>query len=99
MRLARLFVLMLAILAVPIAARAQQGGKLPTIGLLLPGTSTSHGPWFAAMVERLRELGWIEGRTVALEYRYGEGRNERYAEIAAEFVRLNVAVIVTSGPA
>ncbi len=89
----------LSLLAAPGAAEAQQAAKLPIIGLLVPGTPTSHGPWFAALVERLRELGWIEGRTVALEYRYGEGRNERYAEIAAEFVRLNVAVIVTSGPA
>jgi putative tryptophan/tyrosine transport system substrate-binding protein len=56
-----------------LAAHAQPAGKLPVIGLLLPGTATSHGPWFAAMVQRLRELGWIEGRTVALEYRYGEG--------------------------
>jgi putative ABC transport system substrate-binding protein len=92
-------VLALSLIAAPRAAEAQQAGKLPIIGLLVPGTPTSHGPWFAALVQRLRELGWIEGRTVALEYRYGEGRNERYAEIAAEFVRLNVGVIVTSGPA
>jgi putative ABC transport system substrate-binding protein len=82
-----------------LAANAQPAGKLPIIGLLVPGTPTSHGPWFAALVQRLRELGWIEGHTVALEYRYAEGFNERYAEIAAEFVRLNVDVIVTSGPA
>jgi putative ABC transport system substrate-binding protein len=53
----------------------------------------------AALVQRLRELGWIEGRTVAIEYRWAEGRSERYAEIAAEFVRLKVDVIVTSGVA
>jgi putative ABC transport system substrate-binding protein len=53
--------------------------------------------WTAAFVQRLRELGWIEGRTVAIEYRWGEGRNERYAEIAEEFVRLKVDVIVTYG--
>src|SRR5262249_12434601 len=74
-------------------------GKLPTIGLLVPGTPSSHGQWFAALVQRLRELGWIEARTVAIEYRWGEGRGERYAEIAAEFVRLNVDVIGTTGPA
>ena len=51
----------------------------------------------AAFVQRLRELGWIESRTVAIEYRWAEGRNERYAEIAAEFTRLKVDVIVTSG--
>ena len=50
-------------------------------------------------MQRLRELGWIEGRTVAIEYRWAEGRTERYAEIAAEFVRLKVDVIVTAGPA
>jgi putative tryptophan/tyrosine transport system substrate-binding protein len=52
-----------------------------------------------AFVQRLRELGWSNGRTVAIEYRWAEGRNERYAEIAAEFARLTVAVIVTSGSA
>jgi putative ABC transport system substrate-binding protein len=80
----------------PLAARAQQPGKLPTIGFL--GTSASAwGPWTAAFVQRLRELGWIEGRTVAIEYRWGEGRAERYAEIAVEFVRLKVDVIVAGG--
>jgi putative ABC transport system substrate-binding protein len=83
----------------PLAARAQQAGKLPTIGLLVPGTPSSHGPWFASLVQRLHELGWIQCRTVAIEYRWAEGRGERYAEIAAEFVRLKVDVIVTTGPA
>jgi len=83
----------------PLAARAQQAGKLPTIGLLVPGTPSSHGQWFASLVQRLHELGWIEDRTVAIEYRWAEGRGERYAEIAAEFVRLKVDVIVTTGPA
>src|SRR6266699_3347893 len=81
----------------PLAARAQQAGKLPTIGFLVSGTPSSHGQWFAALVQRLRELGWIEGRTVAIEYRWAEGREERFAEIAAEFVRLKVDIIVTSG--
>ena len=81
----------------PIAARAQQPSKLPTIGLLVPGTPASHGQWFAVLVQRLREFGWIEGRTVALEVRWAEGRVKGLAEIAAEFVRLKVDVIVTSG--
>src|SRR5499433_501157 len=85
-------------LAWPLAARAQQAAK-PTIGFLVAGTPLSHGQWVAAFVRRLQELGWIEGRTVAIEYRWGEGRNERFAEIAAEFVRLKVDVIVTSGVA
>src|SRR2546429_9820661 len=83
----------------PLGARAQQTGKLATIGCLVPGTPSSHGQWFAVFVQRLRELGWIEGRTVAVEYRWAEGRSERFAEIAAEFVRLKVDVIVTSGVA
>jgi putative tryptophan/tyrosine transport system substrate-binding protein len=83
----------------PLAAHAQQAGKLPTIGFLVPGTPSSHGQWFAALVQRLRELGWIEGRTVAIEYRWAEGRTERFDEIAAEFVRRKVDVIVTSGTA
>ena len=83
----------------PIAARAQQPRKLPTIGFLVAGTPSTYGLWFAALVERLRELGWIEGRTVAIEYRWAEGRPERFAEIAAEFVQLKVDVIVTVGGA
>jgi len=81
----------------PLVARAQQTAKLPTIGLLVPGTPASHGLWFAILVQRLRELGWIEGRTVAIEVRWAEGRAKGLAEIAAEFVRLKVDVIVTSG--
>jgi putative ABC transport system substrate-binding protein len=59
----------------PIAARAQQTGKLPIIGFLVPGTPSSHGPWFAVLLKRLRELGWIEGRNLAIEYRWAEGHN------------------------
>jgi putative tryptophan/tyrosine transport system substrate-binding protein len=83
------------VIAWPLAARAQRAGKLPTIGFLVAGTPSTYSLWFAALVERLRELGWIEGRNVAIEYRWAEGRNERYAEIAAEFARLKVDVIVT----
>jgi putative tryptophan/tyrosine transport system substrate-binding protein len=83
----------------PLGARAQQAGRLPTIGCLVPGTPSSHGQWFAALVQRLRELGWIEGRTVAIEYRWAEGRTERFDEIAAEFVRRKVDVIVTAATA
>src|ERR1700687_3220646 len=83
----------------PLVVRAQQAGKLPSVGVLVAGTPASHGKWFAAFVERLRELGWIEGRTVAIEYRWAEGRSERYIEIAAEFVRVKVDVIVPPAPA
>src|SRR5215831_12878959 len=81
----------------PLAARAQQPGKLPTIGFMGQTTRSAAGEWTAAFVQRLRELGWIDGRNVAIEYRWGEGRSERFAEIAAEFVQLKVDVIVTSG--
>src|SRR5262245_18717136 len=81
----------------PLAARAQQAGKLPTIGFLGVSTAAATSRWLPAFVQRLRELGWIEGRTVAIDYRWAEGRSERYPEIAAEFVRLKVDVIVGSG--
>src|SRR6476620_899782 len=82
----------------PLAALAQQAGKLPTIGFL-GADASAFGPWTAAFVAHLRELGWIEGRNIAIEYRWSQGRNERYAEIAAEFVRLKVDIIVTVGSA
>jgi putative ABC transport system substrate-binding protein len=83
----------------PLAARAQQAGKQPTIGLLGAGTPSTWSPWLAAFAQRLHELGWSEGRTIAIKYRWAEGRPERFAEIAAEFVRLKVDVIVTGGAA
>jgi putative tryptophan/tyrosine transport system substrate-binding protein len=83
----------------PFTARGQQPGKLPTIGYLGSATPASQGQWVAAFVQRLRELGWIDGRTIAIEYRWAEGRTERAAEIAAEFVRRKVDVIVTSSTA
>jgi putative ABC transport system substrate-binding protein len=82
----------------PLAASAQQAGKLPTIGFL-GADASAFSPWTAAFVAHLRELGWIENRNIAIEYRWSEGRTERYAEIAAEFVRLKVDIIVTVGSA
>jgi putative ABC transport system substrate-binding protein len=81
----------------PLAARAQQPGKLPTVGYTGATTASAQREWTDAFVQRLRELGWIEGRTIAVEYRWAEGRTERAAEIAAEFVQRKVDVIVTSG--
>jgi len=81
----------------PLAARAQQPMKLPSIGFLGQSTRPAASEWVAAFVQRLHELGWFEGRTLAIEYRWAEGLDERYAELAAEFVRLKVDVIVTSG--
>src|SRR6476619_3832687 len=76
-----------------LAARAQQARKLPTIGFLGSSTPTAQSRWIAAFVQRLHELGWIEGRTIAIEYRYAEGSTERYTEIAAEFVRLKLDLL------
>jgi len=81
----------------PIAARAQQPSKLPTIGFLGESTASGQREWVAAFVQRLRELGWVEGRTVEIEYRWAEGRNERVAELLPELLRLKVNVIVTQG--
>jgi putative ABC transport system substrate-binding protein len=93
----RKFLATLGAAAWPLAARAQQAAKLPTIGYLGGGGSISQRAWVDALVQRLRELRWIEGRTLVIEYRWAEGRGERAAEIAAEFVRLKVDVIVTDG--
>jgi putative ABC transport system substrate-binding protein len=83
----------------PLSARAQQAGRLPTIGFLGAATASAWEPWTAAFVQRLRELGWTEGRNLAIEYRWAEGRSERFEEIAKEFVRLKVDVVVTGGNA
>ena len=83
----------------PLVARAQHAGKLPIIGFMGAGTASAMRQWTAAFVQRLRELGWVEDRTIAIHYRWAEGRTERLAEIAAEFVRLKVDVIVTNSAA
>ena len=83
----------------PLAARAQQLGRLPTIGFLGAADGPTWTVWTAAFAERLRQLGWVEGRTVAIEYRWAEGRPERVAEVAGEFVRQKVDIIVTFGGA
>ena len=83
-----------AVAALPRGARAQQQ-KSPTIGFLGSGTPTVQGQWVTAFVQRMRELGWIEGRNLTIEYRWAEGSSDRAAELAAEFVLLKVDVIVT----
>ena len=82
----------------PLAARAQQT-TMPVIGFLGASTPSNWAAWTTAFVQGLRALGWVEGRTVKIEYRWAEGQSQRYAEIAAEFVRLKVDVIVTVGSA
>jgi putative tryptophan/tyrosine transport system substrate-binding protein len=79
----------------PLAAQR----KLPTIGFLGSASPLTWKNYVAAFEQRLHELGWLEGKTVTLEYRWAEGRSERFAEISAEFVRLKVDVIVTGGSA
>jgi putative ABC transport system substrate-binding protein len=76
----------------PLAAQAQRVAKVPTVGLLVPGSQASYGKWVDALVRRLGELGWTEGSTVVIDRRWAEGRTERYAEIAAEFTAMNVDV-------
>jgi putative ABC transport system substrate-binding protein len=61
----------------PLAAHAQQPAKLPTIGFLGAGSPSYWSSYVSALVHRLRELGWTEGKTVAIEYRWAEGRSER----------------------
>ena len=81
----------------PLAARAQQPGKLPTIGYLGSGTSATQGQWVAALVRRLHELGWSEGRNLTIEYRWADGRTDHLPELAAELVARKVDAIVASG--
>jgi len=80
----------------PLAAGAQQTAKPPTIGLMVPSTPLIESQRVAAFLQRLRQLGWIENRNVAIEYRWAEGRSERFVEIATEFVQLKVDIIVAS---
>jgi putative ABC transport system substrate-binding protein len=84
-----------AAVAWPLTAHAQQPARVPTVGFLVAGTPSTHGQWLAAFVRRLGELGWVEGRNIAIEVRWAEGHSGRLAEIASEFVRLKVDVIVT----
>ena len=87
-----------AAIAWPRVTRAQQPA-MPVIGFLGASTPSNWAAWTTAFVQGLRELGWVEGRTVKIEYRWAEGQSQRYAEIAAEFARLKVDVILTVGSA
>jgi putative ABC transport system substrate-binding protein len=80
----------------PLAVGAQQTAKLPRLGFLTAGTPAGI-PGLPGLLEGLRQLGWIEGKTIVIEYRYAENRNDRLPELAAELVRLNVDVIVAAG--
>src|SRR5258708_20066969 len=78
----------------PLAARAREPGTLPTIGFLGSTTASIASSWVAAFVRRLRELGWIEGGTVAIEFCWAEGRKQRAHELAAELVKPQVEVFM-----
>ena len=91
------FVVVLAGVFAPVSAFGE--AKLPTIGFLGATNPTTWSPFINAFLQRMRELGWVDGRNVAIDYRWAEGRGDRYADLAAEFVRLKVDVIVTSGTA
>ncbi len=88
--------LALGLLAAPLAAGAQQTTKIPRIGLLSPFSPSAAAPWHQAFRQGLRDLGWVEGKNISIEYRYAEGRNDRLPELAADLVRLKVDVIVAS---
>jgi putative ABC transport system substrate-binding protein len=79
----------------PLVARAQHGGKLATVGLLGSGTAAAQSQWTAAFMQRMRELGWVEGRNLTIEYRWAEGQTERLPELAGDLIRLKVDVILT----
>jgi putative ABC transport system substrate-binding protein len=81
----------------PLAALAQKPGKPPTIGFLGATTPLIWSSFVAAFLQRMRELGWIDGYNLAIEYRWAQGREDRYNELAADLVRLKVDVIVTGG--
>src|SRR5262249_50069644 len=82
-----------AAVAWPLTAHAQQQARVSTVGFLVAGTPSTHGQWLAAFVRRLGELGWVEGRNIAIEVRWAEGHGGRLAEIATELVRLKVDVV------
>jgi putative ABC transport system substrate-binding protein len=83
--------------AAPLASLAQQKpAKIPRIGLLSPFSPVDATPWHKAFQSGLRDLGWVEGRNISIEYRYAEGKSDRLPDLAADLVRLNVDIIVTT---
>ncbi len=98
LRAALTVVFALGLLAAPLAAEAQQTGNMSRIGLLGTATPSLMSTWVAALREGLRERGYVEGQNIAIEYRWGEGKPERFPGLAAELVGLKVDIIVTSGP-
>jgi putative tryptophan/tyrosine transport system substrate-binding protein len=89
----------LVLLAVGVKAEAQQPARIPRIGILIPGSASLYSARLEALRQRLRELGYVEGKNIVIEYRYADGKLDRLPDLAAELVRLKVDVIVTTGPA
>ena len=79
-------------------AEAQQPAGIPRIGILIAASASFYSARVEAFRQRLRELGYVEGKNIVIEYRYAEGKLERLPDLAAELVRLKVDVIVTTGP-
>jgi ABC-type uncharacterized transport system substrate-binding protein len=96
-RIGLLITLALGLLVASLLAEAQPAGKVPRIGVLSTGSPPATLPRFEPFIQRLRELGYVEGQTIALEYRFADGKNERLPALAAELIDLTVEVIVTSG--
>jgi len=90
------FALSTLLFALGVAVDAQQSKKVPRIGLLSPFSPSDTAPWYQAFFQGLRDLGWVEGKNISVEYRYAEGRNDRLVDLAADLVRLRVDVIVTA---
>jgi putative ABC transport system substrate-binding protein len=90
-----------AAVAWPVGVRAQQVDRMRRLGFLGAATSSVGGPWLTALVQRLRELGWVEGRNLQIDARWAEGHNDRATEIAVDFARADLDLIVTwaTGPA
>src|SRR5687767_14155253 len=88
--------LVVILLAVAVIAEAQQTGKVPRIGYLGTGSLSSSQPSADAFRQGLRDLGYVEGKNIVIEYRYAEGRDDRLRDLAADLVRLKVDIIVTS---
>jgi putative tryptophan/tyrosine transport system substrate-binding protein len=84
----------LSLLAVPLAAEAQRGGQIPRIGLLSSFSPSDAARWHDAFRQGLRDLRWVEGKNISIEYRYAEGRSDRLPDLAADLVRLKVDIIV-----
>src|SRR5262245_19926178 len=84
------------LVALVVKAEAQQPKKIARIGILSPFSASDTAPWHRAFQQGLRERGWIEGQNIVIEYRYAEGKNNRLPDLAAELVRLEVDIIVTS---